>query len=240
MSVNKIVIGILKTSQGPPTAIQLIREVKLDGDCITVAANCNDVYEGASSGKILKMDELKLFEQFSKVPSFNIGGLTIHDNTLYTLNSNGIFQIDLKTMKQSSFFNHADKSPYRGSRMIVTQSQLVVADITNHRLTIYSLTGQLIRHVDCPSIGGPDCWVSICLSPCNPNVIIVSDHQSSQVFAVNLTTGAVLWTNRDIRKPQGIASYGSEHVLVTKADSTTQLWVLNADTGMCHLIFWGG
>ena len=240
VSVDKIVIGILNTSQGPPTALQLIRVVKIDGDCITVAANGNDVYVGAMGGTILKMNKLNQFEQFSKVPSSNIVGLTIHSNTLYFLNSHGIFQIDLKTMKQSSFFNHADKSSYRGSRMIVTQNQLVVADITNQRLTIYSLTGQLIRHVDCPSICGPDSWVSICLSPSNPNVIIVSDSQSSQVFAVNLTTGAVLWTNRDIRKPQGIASYGSEHDLVTKADRTTQLWVLSADTGMCHVIFWGG
>ena len=122
--------------------------------------------------------------------------------------------------------------------MLITQNQLVVADVVNHRLTTCSVTGQLIRHVNCPQISTS--WVSTCLSPCNPNVIIVSDHQSSQVFAVNLTTGAALWTNSDIRKPQGIASYGSEHVLVTKAGGTTQLWVLNADTGMCRLTFWGG
>ena len=113
VSVDKIVIGIFQTSQGPPTAIQLIREVKLDGDCITVAANGNDVYVGASCGKILKMNEMNQFEQFSKVPSSNIVGLTIHGNTLYTLNSHGIFQIDLKTMKQPSSFNHADKSSYQ-------------------------------------------------------------------------------------------------------------------------------
>ena len=192
--------------------------------------NVENVYVGNSNGEILKLDDQGCFEVFSKTPSSNIVGLTIHGSTLYTLNSQkGIYEIDLKTMKRALFFNHADKSAYQGSRMLVTQNQLVVADVTDHQLTLYSLTGQLIRHVDCPQIGRN--WVCICLSPSNPDVIIVSDYETSKVFAVNLTTGAVLWTNSDISKPQGIVSYGSEHVLVTKQSESTNIWILNVNTG---------
>ena len=51
------------------------------------------------------------------------------------------------------------------------------------------------------------------------------------MFAVNLTTGAALWTNTDIRCPQGIVSYGSEHLLVNKDSNKTELWILNVNTG---------
>ena len=117
-----------------------------------------------------------------------------------------------------------------GSKIAITQNQLVVADITQRRLTIYSLTGQLIRLVDCPQIT-QYYWVCICVSPSNPDVIIVSDNDSEQVFAVNLTTEAVLWTNNDISGPQGIVSYGAEYLLVAEAGEDTQLWILNANTG---------
>ena len=232
VSVDNIVIGGLQTPKGPPTTLQLFREVKLVGDCIGVAAtNGDDIYVGSSNGEILRIDKQGCIELFLTTPSSNIVGLTIHGSILYTLNSKyGIYQIDLETMKQSLFFSHADKSAYRGSRMLVTQNQLVVADVTDHRLTLYSLTGQLIRHVACPLIS--TYWVSLCLSPSNPDVIIVSDWKSSRVFAVNLSTGTVVWANSDIREPAGIASFGSKFLMVSKRLTTTRLWVLNADTGV--------
>ena len=222
------------TPRGPPTTLQLIREVKIDDDCITVAASGEDVYVGTLQGKILKIDKQGQFQVFANIGGY-IVGLVIQSGTLYTLNTYtrtskiGIFQYDLGTIQRIRFWGHADKSECWGSRMVVTQNQLVVSNVTNHRLTIYSLTGQLIRHVDCPQIS--TYCVCICVSPSNPDVIIVSDWWPSRVFAVNLTTGAVLWTNSDISEPRGIVSYGSEHVLVTKLGFQTQLSILNVHTG---------
>ena len=61
----------------------------------------------------------------------------------------------------------------------------------------------------------------------------MSDFRTSQVFAVNLTIGAVLWTNSDIREPQGIVSYGGEYVLVTKQSQMTNLRILHVNTVQC-------
>ena len=237
VSVDNIVIGGLQTltitPQGPPTTLQLIREFKLNDYCITVAASGVDIYVGTVQGKLLKIDNQGQVQVFGNIGGY-IVGLVIHSGALYALNTYtskiGIFQYDLGSGQQVSFWDHADKSDRWGSRMVVTQNQLVVADVTNHRLTIYSLTGQLIRHVDCPQISRN--WVSICVSPSNPDVIIVSDNNSSRVFAVNLTTEVVLWTNSDISsRPQGIVSYGSEYVLVTIRRTTTNIWILNVNTG---------
>ena len=233
-------IGGLQTlnpQQGPPTTLQLIREVKLDSECVTLAAHGKDIYVGTCDGKILKADDKENIEIFENVNDSEsiITGLCAHEGILYGLFGSDnpfISKYDLRnTIKQLQAWDFDDYKVYiRGSKIAITQNQLVGADITHSRLTIYSLTGQLIRHVDCPQINYRS-WVCICISPNNPDVIIVSDCDMSQVFAVNLTTGAVLWTNSDIINPQGIVSYGSEHVLVTKCGENTQLWILNANTG---------
>ena len=236
VSVDNIVIGGLQTltitPQGPPTNLQLIKEVKVDDECITVVASGEDVFIGTKQGKILKIDKQGRFQVFGNIGGY-IVGLVIHSGALYALNTYtskiGVFQYDLGTMQRIRFWDHTDKSTCWGSRMVVTQNQLVVADVTNQRLTIYSLTGQLIRHVDCHQISTS--WVSICVSPSNPDVIIVSDYNSCKVFSVNLTTGAVLWINSDISGPQGIVSYGSEHVLVIKQSQTTNIRIININTG---------
>ena len=120
-----------------------------------------DVYVGTEHGKILKIDEQGQVQVFADIGGY-IVGLAIHSGTLYVLNTEyaseiGIFQYDLGTMQRTGFWNHDDTSTHYGSRMVITnhesQNQLVVTTgVTNHRLTIYSLTGQLIRHVDCPQI----------------------------------------------------------------------------------------
>ena len=61
VSVNNIVIGGLPalniTPQAPPPNLQPIREVKLDDECITVAAYKSAVFVGTDAGKIQKVDK---------------------------------------------------------------------------------------------------------------------------------------------------------------------------------------
>ena len=183
------------------------------------------------------MDDRENIEILENVNDSNscFTGFCVHGENLYSLSGSDnyfISKYDLQnTIKQLHSWNFDDPdADVWGSKIAITQNQLVVADIAHSRLRIYSLTGKLIKHVGCPKFKKYS-WICICVSPSNPDVIIVSDYDISPVFAVNLTTEAVLWTNSDIINPQGIVSYGSEHVLVTKTDSNTQLWILNANTG---------
>ena len=88
---NIVIVGGLQsltiTPQGPPTNLQLIREVKLDDYCITVAASGDDVYVGCNSGKILKIDKQGQCEVFAQMTSESpvIVGLVIHKQLLYVL-----------------------------------------------------------------------------------------------------------------------------------------------------------
>ena len=226
----------------PPRTLQLIREVKVDTDPLTVAVEGEGIYVGTDQGKVLKVD---INGEVRTIKSFNAGcydfvvGICVFDQKVFCLDTNGtnmslrrdnkihVLELETGTLLQS--WAHANIYNYYGSMTAISNGKIIVADVSNSRLTIYSLNGQLIRHVGCPQISSG--CVCICVSPSNPDVIIVSDWESSQVFAVNLTTGAVLWTNSDISRPQGMVSYGSEHVLVTKLGFQTQLSILNVHTG---------
>ena len=118
--VDNIKIGGLKTltitPQGPPTTLQLIREVKLGQECITVTASGEDVYVGTLQGKILKIDKQSQFKVFANIGGY-IVGLVIQSGTLYTLNTYtseiGIFQYDLGTMQRIRFWDHTEILVYR-------------------------------------------------------------------------------------------------------------------------------
>ena len=78
-------IGGLKTltftpQKGPPTTLQLIREVKLDYECIALAAHGNDVYVGTEDGKILKVDDRENIEILDNVndTESDITGFCVH------------------------------------------------------------------------------------------------------------------------------------------------------------------
>ena len=98
---------------------------------MTVDAAGEHVYVGTFGGNILKIDKQGQFQVFGNIGG-DIVGLAILSGTLYVSNGNYakgcIFQYDLGTLQQIRLWNYADTSSYYGSRMVVTQNQLVVAD----------------------------------------------------------------------------------------------------------------
>ena len=85
VSVDNIVIGGLQTltitPRGPPSELQLIRDVKLDDQCITLAAAGEDMYLGTYEGQILKIDKQGQVQVFADIVGY-IVGLFIHIHTL--------------------------------------------------------------------------------------------------------------------------------------------------------------
>ena len=54
----------------PPRTLQLIREVKVDTDPLTVAVEGEDIYVGTDQGKVLKVD---INGEVQTIKSFNSG-----------------------------------------------------------------------------------------------------------------------------------------------------------------------
>ena len=133
--------------------------------CITVTADKADVYVGCGSAKILKIDKEGQCEMFARITSQTsvIVGLVVHKQLLDVLpwDRELVIAYSLDSRQQVNSWHHPGVSHNFGSRMVVSQNQLVAADVTHRRLTLYSLTGQLIRHVHCTQIS--DSRVCICV-----------------------------------------------------------------------------
>ena len=109
-------------------------------------------------------------------------------------------------------------------QLAVLSDQVVIPDRSHARLIVYSLDGGVIKHIPCPISKGA---VAVCTLGTD-NVIIVDDDTSS-VCNVKVSTSEVVWTSTAVPSPEGVTSYGVEHVCV--ASSTDKICMLDASTG---------
>jgi len=123
-------------------------------------------------------------------------------------------------------WSHHDSSD-RVNKLAIVDDQVVAPDRHSKRLTIYSLTGEVIKHVPCPLLSNS--VTAICAV--DRHCLVVSDYGSSQVFKLDLTTEKVIWTCKDVSQPQGVTCYRSKYILVTNQSSKTTIWILDVETG---------
>ena len=112
-------------------------------------------------------------------------------------------------------------------------NQLAIPDVTNKRITLYTPAGEVIRHIQCAEIAA-DTNVSMCEYDDN-SVIISCSCSPAQVFKFNLTSGAVEWTNTEIRDPTTVRCYG-QYVLVSGAcTKQTHISIIDSEAGGMRL-----
>ena len=110
--------------------------------------------------------------------------------------------------------------------LTIVSDQVVIADPPNNRITVYSLTGQILRHVTCSLLSnsnGAMCAV-------DDFSVLYSEYDSSKVFRVNITTGHVMWICSDIVNPQGITCFSRRYALVASYNCN-RVMVLDINTG---------
>ena len=95
------------------------------------------------------------------------------------------------------------------TRIAIVFNQIVVPDYNNQQLTVYSLTGEVIKHISCPELSDA---TSVCAV--DNNSIIVTDYNTSKVFKVNISTEETVWTCNDVAKPKAVTIYGKDYVCV--------------------------
>ena len=110
--------------------------------------------------------------------------------------------------------------------LVIISEQVVIPDKVNKRITIYSLTGKVIKHIPCSVIGKKH--TAMC--SVDNNSIIISDKDISLVSRVNLSSGQVMWSCKDIVSPLGVTCYGGDYVLVASC-STKIISLLDIKTG---------
>ena len=117
------------------------------------------------------------------------------------------------------------------TKIAIVSDRLVIPDRQNHYLVVYSLTGQVVKNISCQLTQGS--YVSMCAV--GDDSVIVANHNLGRVFKVNITTSKVIWTCSDVAKPEGVACYGQQHVLIASYGSSA-IKILDAATGS-YLIY---
>ena len=143
-------------------------------------------------------------------------------------NSNGSYVINCYdfTGQLLSTWKCADRNHY--TRPAVVANQIVVPNPLQRRLTVYSLTGEVIKHITRLPIANSSAYQGMAVCAVDSNSVVVTRFPESLVFKVNIETGKTMWTCRDVPKPQGVAVYSKEYVCVV---SQGNLSFINTATG---------
>jgi len=218
------------TTLTPPKSLKLLQSVDVSTNCYSVCTYDGNTYVGLYGAGVDRIDEsFSVSKSFVSVAKY-VNGVTVHKNKLYAVeyisSTNWAVHVYDLTGKQVTSWSHHDSSGGI-NKLAIVDDQVVVPDRHSKRLTIYSLTGEVIKHVSCPLFSNS--VTAICAA--DGHCVVVSDYGSSQVFKLDLTTEKVIWTCKDVSLPEGVTCYRSKHILVTNCSSKTTIWILDVETG---------
>ena len=228
------------TTLPAPIFPTLLETVQLPAAPLCICHYKRSTYVGLENSTVARIDSnYKLYESFISYPSYAVQSLAIYKGNLYMLLHKPSSPLNsmLRGLAMSCKVRVCDMygretthwyhscSGFYCNVLTVVSDQVVIADPPNKRVTVYSLTGQILRHVPCPLLSNLN-TTATCAG--DGDFIIVSDRGSSQVFRFNINTGDVMWTYKGLHEPQGVTCY-RRVVVVTSDDGSVK--ILDVKTG---------
>ena len=219
------------TTKPPPGSMVLTKSVNTSSFCHSVCHYKGVTYVGTQNGTIVAIDS-----QYNSKALVVLGsgdwpyGLIIHENKMYVLVSNkcGGGTISVYNLSGQFILQWDRKDICHYIRPAIVSNQIVVPDTDSKQLTVYSLSGKVIKHIPYPQFKS-GVWGRSSICTADNNSIIVSTMDSSQVSKINIATGEAVWTCKDIVEPQAVAIYGNDYVCV---GGEGKISFLNINTGL--------
>ena len=230
-SINKL------PSRAPPTSILLIKKVTVGDYPLAVCQYKGYTYVGCLYGAVDRIDEGgNVTSAFIKLAS-PVTGIDVYEDRLYTLMRGNPCTVYVHNLagQQIHCWKHEDGGGFVGQALTVINNELIIADGTNKRFTIYTLTGEHVRDVPCDLI--TQNYLTIC-DVGNNSVLVANYDAEPELYRVNLTTGYVEWRSDRVYHPVGVVMRSKDYALVTSFGPSNQvkIWTLNADTGKLYFI----
>ncbi|XP_067929470.1 uncharacterized protein [Watersipora subatra] len=214
----------------PPSLLKFKKVVPVPSAYFTVAYRDKFTYVGGVGAGLNRIDELaSLVTSLSTLEGNNINGLCFYNEKLFILvHPFKVLVTDLNG-KLITSWDHSDSISKPINKLVVTGDKLVVPNRSNNCMTVYSLDGQVIKHIPCLQDGE---WGMMALCAPDHKSVIVSSSATSTVFRVNIKTGETVWTCAEGDKPGGVACYEGDNILVTPLRSVyADIRILQAETG---------
>ena len=231
----------------PPNEITLQSTIELPADISSLHSQDGYLYVGMESNNIARIDRsFNIDESFITCSTLAVS-IAVYKDRVYALLANsdceGDSDIDFDDWegdtddvfeREVCVYDMSGKklaqwrvSCYRYSFNIlaVVSGELVVADQPHNRLTVFSQSGQVLRHVPCTLLGK----LSAFMCAADGSSVIISDLEASTVSKFNINTGAVEWSV-GVTNPYGVCCYDSKYALVAGYESK-EIQIIDAITG---------
>lgn len=225
MSVSTQIVSL---TPNPPKSVTLLKSLNASALCKAVCHHNGVTYVGTCRKTVDTIDkDYKYSEKFLSGLSGFPYGITALDNKLYCLITRHGSYNTVEVVDTSG--NHVTRwqceDDYVGQKLCVVSEQLVVPDRSTGRVIVYSLTGEVVKHIACAQV---HTGYNVGLCSVGNSAVVVSNYQNGKVFRLNMTTGQTEWTNSSVSDPQGVACYRENYVCVV---SERRLTFLNTNTG---------
>ena len=208
-----------------PKSITLLKSVETSASVYAVCHYKGVTYLGTENCTVETIDsDFNIKSLVSLGDDMYPYSISINQERIYVLVSGlGPFTINVYDLSGQLItqWERADSSWDTG--IAIVSNQIVVPDANNQQLTVYSLTGEVIKHISCPELSGVSSACAV-----DNNSIIVTNYNTSQVFKVDISTGETVWTCNDVAVPLAVATYGKDYVCV---GSKGKISFLNINTG---------
>jgi len=214
-----------------PKQLTLLHTVK-SGRCTSVCNYQGTTYVGLNCGVAIIEEQNQSSRQLLKMTS-NVDSVVLYKDRLFTL-VDALKNSDPRTVtvcnltgKLITSWTHSNIKKWCCTKLAVVNDQVLIPDIPNRRLIVYSLAGEVEKHINCP-LHYSASSVSVCAV--DDDSVIVSDFGSSKVLKVKISNGEVEWTSVGMTKSQGVAYYRGR-VYVANCSTHTRIWILDGNTG---------
>ena len=215
--------------------MQLEKSLTVGSGMCTACSHRGFTYVGVNNKAISRFEsEGNQTQNFIQLLNYPIT-IRAHQNQLFVLVNGNPYQVMVYDLNgnQVKSWNHSDRNGWWcGNKLCIINNQIIAADITNQRITVYSLDEKTERQIPCPQMPN-NTHVSMCAAAGGDSVIITTLSPPA-VFRFNLNTSAVIWKTDLTGNPFCSAVYGRA-VLVSRCGYSAKkgVWiqVLNYETG---------
>ena len=217
-----------------PASMQHMKSIPFDAVLSTACYYQGFTYICINNKSISRIDgDGNQTKNFLRLPNRPIT-VRAHQDQLLVLIKGQPYQImvfDLHGQQMKSW-NHTDRNASDlGNKLCIIDNQIITVDVTNQRISVYSLEGKTERQIPCSQMQN-NAYVSMCAA--GDDSVIITTSNPSAVLRFNMSTSAVIWKTELTEKPYCSTMYNVA-VLVGKngCNNSRGVWitVLNYETG---------
>lgn len=215
-----------------PTSMKQLTTITFSARSMSVCQYKGNTYVGQSTNSVARVDSNRIVHQYFITHCGPVESTVIYKDRIYIMGAHtstartiGVYELSGQCVTQ---WDHADASPWSNDALIVMADQVLIPDRMNNRVTVYSLTGETLRHIPLHPHPG-NTHIAAC--SVDDTSIIISHYGSSQVLKINIATGDVMWTSKSVSEPYAVTCHRGKYAFVTSCDHSTIIKILCTSTG---------